>query len=114
MALKMDYEKQVNKELLKNEGFNYLIARVDDFLTFTDTYIKINKIEGSKNNLKIIVNVYTNSDCSVLLDIKQYNFTPSVEDMSFNFIKQGYEYLKTLKEYKDAVDLLDEGQTTTR
>jgi len=31
-------------------------------------------------------------------------FTPSVSDGSTNFIQQGYEYLKTLPEFADAVD----------
>ena len=38
------------------------------------------------------------------LEQKIYNFIPSVEDTSSNFIKQGYEYLKTLDEYADLVD----------
>lgn len=110
MALKMDYIKQVDKDMLKNVGFNYLATKVEDLLTFTDTYIKINKIYGDKSNLKIIVNIYTSSDCSILLDAKEYNFTPSVADNSVNFLKQGYDYLKTLDDYKTATDLLDEGQ----
>lgn len=110
MALKMNYTKQVDKNMLKNVGFNYLITKVEDSLTFTDTYIKINNMYGDKNNLKIIVNIYTSSDCSVLLDAKEYNFIPSIADISFNFLKQGYDYLKTLDDYKDATDLLDEGQ----
>lgn len=113
MALKMNYTKQIDKDMLKNVGFDYLTTKVEDSLTFTDAYIKINKLDGDKSNLKIIVNFYESSDCSILLDAQEHNFTPSVADNSVNFLKQGYEYLKTLDEFKDVVDLLDEGQTTT-
>ena len=110
MALKMNYTKKIDRDMLKSVGFNYLAVKVEDSLMFTDTYIKINKIDGNKQNLKIIVNIYTNSDCVILLDAKEYNFTPSIADNSVNFLKQGYDYLKTLDEYKDTIDLLDEGQ----
>ena len=46
-----------------------------------------------------------------LLQTKNYSFIPNIEDAAQNFIKQGYKYLKTLDEYKDATNLLDEGQT---
>jgi hypothetical protein len=32
-------------------------------------------------------------------------------DDSKNFIKQGYEYLKTLTDFQDAADVLETGQT---
>lgn len=35
---------------------------------------------------------------------KDYSFTPSVDEFSNNFIKQGYLHLKTLPEFVGATD----------
>jgi len=78
--------------------------------TFNNCYIKITNLSGNKDLINIQVTVYDTKGGKIL-NRKNYSFTPSVSDTSKNFIKQGYEYLKTLDEYKDAVDLLDEEQT---
>jgi hypothetical protein len=84
-------------------------------LTATNAYVRIDTISGYKGELNISVNSYASQDAFVggkgYLEQKLYNFIPSVADGSTNFIKQGYEYLKTLDEYKDATDILEEGQT---
>lgn len=36
-----------------------------------------------------------------------YEFPPSVAEGSLNFVKQGYEYLKTLPEFVDTIDVLE-------
>ena len=83
---------------------------VDDYtneLTQTETienaYIVISDIRGNKENLTIAINIYT-EDKTKIKQIKRYCFTPSVGDGAVNFIAQGYEYLKTLDEFKDATD----------
>lgn len=77
-------------------------------LTVENAYIKIDTVGGYKGGLDISVNSYISKDGfesgKGYLEQKIYNFVPSVEDTSLNFIKQGYEYIKTLDEYKDAVD----------
>lgn len=74
-------------------------------------YIRIDAISGNKDKLDISVNSYISkekfNEGVGYLEQKQFIFKPSVEDNSFNFIKQGYEYLKTLEEYENAIDLLD-------
>ena len=77
-------------------------------LIVENAYIRITEIAGNKHQLNIIVNSYISQqafqDGKTFLEQKLYSFTPSVEEGSPNFIKQGYEFLKTLKEYQDAVD----------
>lgn len=93
----------ISKDIILNNG-----------LTVNKAYIRIDTVNGYKGGLDISVNSYISQDAFMkgqgYMEQKMYNFVPSVEDTALNFIKQGYEYLKTLEEYRDAVDLLDEGQ----
>ena len=77
-------------------------------LTINSAYIRVDTVNGYKGDLQISVNSYISqqdfNEGKVYLIQKFYNFVPSVEDNAYNFIKQGYEYLKTLPEYEDAVD----------
>lgn len=74
-------------------------------------YIKVLQISGDKSNVHFEVGVYETEDKNNLVFTKNYNFIPSVQPGSENFIQQAYEYLKTLPEYADAIDILEEGQT---
>lgn len=78
-------------------------------LTLENAYIKIDSIQGDKNNIEFRVQMF-NKTKEYLIDERFYNFIPDVLENSPNFIKQGYEYLKTLPEFQDAVDVLEEGQ----
>lgn len=73
-----------------------------------DAYIRIDTVSGYKGNIQVSVNSYVSQEAFNngigYLEQKFYNFIPSVEDDAPNFIKQGYEHLKTLPEYADAVD----------
>ena len=88
---------------------------LDNGLTATNAYIRIDTINGYKGGLQISVNSYAIQadfqNGKGYLEQKLYNFTPSVADDSKNFIKQGYEYLKTLTDFQDAADVLETGQT---
>ena len=64
-----------------------------------DCTVRIVNIRGNK--IEIIADCdFTNNDN--IIDSKSYLFIPSLE--GDNLIKQGYEYLKSLPEYVDAVD----------
>ena len=71
-------------------------------------YIRIDTVNGYKGLLSISVNSYISQkafqDGKPYLEQKTYAFTPSVEEEAPNFIKQGYEYLKTLPEFSDCED----------
>jgi hypothetical protein len=84
-------------------------------LQVQNAYIRIDTVSGYKSNITISVNSYVSQqdfkDGKGYLEQKFYNFIPNVEDDSKNIFKQGYYYLKTLDEYKDSIDILEEGQT---
>ena len=71
-------------------------------ITFENAYIKITNISGNKELVILTVSIYSDNTQNNLIEIKEYNFIPNVENSAPNFIKQGYEYLKTLDEYKEA------------
>lgn len=89
MALKMD--------IVTEYGLNVI-----------DSYTRIDYLNGNKAELCIALNYYLNQsaceDGSAPMKRSFFSFTPSVEEKSLNFIKQGYEYLKTLPEFANAVD----------
>lgn len=74
--------------------------------TVKDAYWCITYVKGNKSKIRIIISIYRNEikQAEDFLGIAEYTFTPSVSDGSTNFIQQGYEYLKTLPEFADAVD----------
>lgn len=72
-------------------------------ITFENTYSKIGRIEGTKDKLSFSLLTFNNEKID-LIEANNFSFIPSVADDASNFIKQGYEYLKTLDEYEDSVD----------
>ena len=78
--------------------------------TITGAYIVVSSVIVSKPLATITVQFKSNDKSSVVLT-KQYQFIPDVTDSATNVIKQGYEYLKTLDEFKGATDVLETGQT---
>ncbi|MFP7480187.1 hypothetical protein [Terribacillus saccharophilus] len=76
-------------------------------LTFNTAYIQISNIVGNKDKIELQVSVYSDQDKAYLLEQLNYSFTPSLEEDSANFIKQGYEYLKTRDEYLGAADIIE-------
>lgn len=72
-----------------------------------NTYIKITRVEGNKENLLLQVRYFQTKDSAEILEEKYYSFIPDVTATAKNFIEQGYEYLKTLDEYKDTIDILE-------
>lgn len=76
-----------------------------------NAYIRIDDIGGNKERLSIRVRVYSSEEgfragkesfCEEL-----YTLAPSVADNSPNFIRQGYEYLKSLPEYEMSIDIFE-------
>ncbi|MBN1039012.1 hypothetical protein DVW12_09890 [Clostridium botulinum] len=92
MAIQQKYEKKIYGEILN----------------FGNAYHKITFINGSKENINIQITIYNDISKKYILNQVGYRFIPKIEDIAPNFIKQGYEYLKTLDEYKNAIDLLEE------
>ena len=72
-------------------------------VTLSNLYIRINRIEGSKESLIATAGLYQNNGAK-LISNSTYIFQPSVAAGSANFIQQAYLHLKTLPEFADAVD----------
>lgn len=104
------YKEQLGN-ILTEEQFNSLENIIVKTFNIANVYCKIDSFTGDKDLITINVGYYKDSTKAVKINNKTYSFVPNIQDTSGNFIKQGYEYLKTLDEFKDAVDLLDEGQT---
>ena len=78
-------------------------------ITVNNCYARIDRIMGNKENMSLILNYYIGQDAyqSGKIHVKQDTtlvFAVSLEDTSPNFIKQGYEHLKTLPEFENAID----------
>jgi hypothetical protein len=73
-----------------------------------ECYWKITKLDGNKQLLNVYVGVFKNKDKADAnfppINEFLYQFTPDLSS-SDNFLTQGYNYLKTLDEFKDAVDV---------
>jgi hypothetical protein len=76
--------------------------------SLTNGYIKIENLNGDKDGINIRVGFKKDKNSQAIF-YRNFSFVPS--ENNFNYLQQGYEYLKTLDEFKDAIDLLDEGQT---
>lgn len=66
-----------------------------------NVYIVVNEIQGNKKEANILVNFYS-EDKTEIIEVKSYTYNLSLE--GDNFIKQAYNHLKTLEEFKDAED----------
>lgn len=109
MALQQNINLPVGVNLsFKYTEFKFCTKSTSDILP--NAYIKIDFLNGSKEKIILEIGIYSKKDGIKILSDEQ-TFNPSVLENSSNFIKQGYEYLKTLDKYKDSVDLLDDGQT---
>lgn len=98
MALSKDFLVKGYFKFEHSDGST--ITNQDATLTIDNCYITVSSISGDKELVKISI-LCRGTDVSV---IRYYQFQPSVEDGSVNFIKQAYEYLKTLPEFADATD----------
>lgn len=87
------------------ELFGKTIIKIDGFeeRTISSAYVKVSTIHGDKNLIKFTTQTYFQKD-GALIDEASYDFAPSVTLESENFIKQAYEYLKTLSEFQNARD----------
>lgn len=102
MALKKTVLLPVGTNLnFKYPDFNICSKETEELLN--DAYIRIDEINGSKDNLSLRVGVYDKPD-GILIIHEYFNFNPSVEENSSNFIKQGYDYLKNTEKYRGAFD----------
>ncbi|AAP12364.1 MULTISPECIES: hypothetical protein [Bacillus] len=79
-------------------------------LDFPKAYLQIVNINGDKTYMTVQVILYDDDQKGNVINRLQYGFKPSILDSAPNYHKQGYEYMKTLPEFKNAIDILEEGQ----
>ena len=102
MALQKEFVK--NKPFVYYDEFSEIYETKEEKEVYPSAYIRIENLNGDKGKCELTVCVYSDNAKEKIVARKTYNFTPSVADGSTNFIQQGYEYLKTLPEYAEAVD----------
>lgn len=77
-------------------------------LVLENCYVKVESVSGTKEDLSFNMKIFVNEQARVnnksWIDERQYNFTPDIGEDSENFIKQSYEYLKSLDDFKNSID----------
>lgn len=105
MALQQKFTKVIH--FLPDVSDERILAKIDKIKTenveYDNAYFKISLMTGDKNDIRFELTVYDKKD-GITLDRDHYAFVPDLDENSGNFIKQGYEYLKTLDEFKNAED----------
>ena len=77
---------------------------IDNFgieVTIPNVYIKIVRVDGTKENMSATVYCYKNQSSDVLKQ-STHSFQPALDGS--NFIAQGYAHIKTLPEFAGAAD----------
>lgn len=69
-------------------------------LTVNNGYLRVSNFSGSKDGVSFVLSFQAAAGESDLTT-KEFSFLPA---MNSNFIKQAYEYLKTLPEFTDVID----------
>lgn len=81
--------------------FTKTIVGFDGQLVCRGTYWKVLNVNGDKNRIEYNLGAFVG-------DEQVYgligSFVPSTDESSSNFIKQAYEYIKTLPEFENAED----------
>jgi hypothetical protein len=87
------------------KNIQYTPDGFDDPAVLRSAYIRVSSISGNKEATCITVNFYNNTKNQMkMAQSKAYQFQPSVETDSKNFIAQAYNHLKTLPEFAGAID----------
>ena len=79
-----------------------LVDQFEENVTFPDAYLRIERLEGGKNEMTAYLSFYKTSESKRHLVSKTYKFQPDLAGS--NFIMQAYTHLKTLPEFAGTVD----------
>lgn len=97
------YDSQKYINILSNEQIEEISKPIKKTFEFKDSYARIGKFEGDKEFVQFRVDFYDNQNKENLIDSRNYAVKPVIESED-NFIKQCYEYLKTLPEYENSIN----------
>lgn len=81
-----------------------LNVKLENGLFVTDAYCKIEQLEVNKKIATMLVGTFTDNENVIPIHEKIYIFTPDMRDNSKNIYAQGYDYLKTHADFKNATD----------
>lgn len=76
-------------------------------LMFNNAYIQITNITGNKESIEMRVTTFDSCNKENALGFSNYSFIPNSDD-NYNFLEQGYKHLKTLTEFENAIDVLED------
>ncbi len=90
---------------------------LDSGIVVTDAYVKIMYVRASIDTVTAYLKAY--KDRNSMLDgypqiegyAKTVSFTPEIGLNKGDFVTQGYAFMKSQDEFKDATDVLEDGQT---
>ena len=68
---------------------------------FSNAYIKVDLLNGSKTEMRVAIGFYKQKD-GQKINSQQATFIPNLSGA--NFIAQAYDHLKTMPEFAGAVD----------
>lgn len=89
-----------------------LNKELDSGIVLDKSYHKISSLTCTANIIDFVVEIYKDKEArqnnKKAIECKSYRCSHDVTNESFNSIKQAYEYLKTLSEYKNSEDDLDD------
>ena len=94
---------QTYKNILTEVQIAEMQKGIEQGFVIENAYCKIDYLGGDKDLVEIRVGIYTNSLKDKIIKSNFYTFNPELESAD-NFIKQGYEYLKSLEEFAGAID----------
>lgn len=80
-----------------------------------NAYFRISSIFGDKEHIQFHLVAYLSreeyKDGKGVIYTESFSFEPNINDDAPNFYRQGYAYVKTIGDYKESNDILEEGQT---
>lgn len=89
-----------------------LKKELENGITLNESYHKISSVSCTSNVIDFNVEIYKDKEArennKKAVEIKSFRCSHDVTNTSVNSIKQAYEYLKTLDEYSNSIDDLEE------
>jgi hypothetical protein len=80
----------------------------DSGIVVESAYAKIEQVSGNESQLQLTVYFYFNEEARFSgkppFSQSQYSFKPEESEGSLRWDRQGYEYLKFLPEFSEAID----------
>jgi hypothetical protein len=86
------------------KAYRIQLSNFDDTLVVKNAVWRIDNVIGNKTCMSLNVSVYKDETVEQIIGRQSFDFTPSVELTAKNIFAQGYEHLKTLSEFENALD----------